>query len=155
MFLYIRSDGSGRHEEIEMRVEFIDSHKKPMEITGTAANPNPRKGMPNETIPSLNSTRLPGERFPQTRLYVLAPSDLNHFDNDSLRYAINEMYARHGADFKNEELRRLFAAHSWYKPVSGRTYDQTEELFTELETTNLKALGQLRDSRNSGMNRGK
>ena len=109
---------------------------------------------PPDSVKPPKIDRLPGERFPQTRLYALAPSDLNHFDNNTLRYAINEMYARHGADFKNDELKRTFTAFDWYQPVRGRTYDQTDALFTTLETENLKLLGQVRDDRKSGVNRG-
>ncbi len=42
-FLYIRSDGSGRHQEIELRAEFVDSHNKTMEIKIDEGAPLPSK----------------------------------------------------------------------------------------------------------------
>ena len=42
-----------------------------------------------------------GERYPQTRQRLLAIEDLNGLNAAEIRYAINEIYARHGASFPN------------------------------------------------------
>lgn len=96
------------------------------------------------------STRLAGEKFPETRLRLLSGVDVDALSSEAIRYAINEIYARHGADFKNEDLRRTFSNFRWYQPVRGRTYDETEKLFTPLEAENLKLLGKARDARKNG-----
>ena len=53
------------------------------------------------------------------------------------------MYARHGADFLDKEIKRHFSTFEWYHPNSGQTYDETEKLFGTIELYNLKLLALL------------
>lgn len=69
---------------------------------------------------------------------------------DSIRYAINEMFARHGADFPKAEIKRHFQQFAWYRPRSGLDFDQIENGFSEIERDNLKLLGGLRDFKKDG-----
>lgn len=57
---------------------------------------------------------------------------------DEIRLAINEIYARKGQDFKNEEIREYFKAKKWYKPVSGK--EVKEEELNETEQYNIRLL---------------
>lgn len=97
-----------------------------------------------------NGTQMAGERFPETRLRPLNDADLSKMDTETLRYAINEMYARHGADFKNDILKQQFAKHNWYRPIAGRSYDDAETTFSQIESENLKLLGKRRDELKNG-----
>lgn len=57
------------------------------------------------------------------------------------------MFARHGAWFDKEEVRRQFERFIWYRPKQGYDLNQIESLFfSDLERENLKALGQARDA---------
>jgi TonB family protein len=94
--------------------------------------------------------RMRGERFPQTRLGTMTSWEVENWTTAELRYAINEMYARHGADLLDKEIKRQFTAFEWYHPVSGQTYEQTENLFSTTELYNLKLLGHYRDARKAG-----
>ena len=88
---------------------------------------------------------MPGERYPRTRIVVLSAEEVEGMNADALRYAINEMYARHGAEFKNAELKATFRKLPWYRPIINRGYDEAELLFSETEATNVKMLGLRRD----------
>jgi TonB family protein len=94
-----------------------------------------------------STKRWPGERFPGTRLWIMRSMEIENWTPAQLRYAINEMYARHGADFLDKDIKRQFTPFEWYHPISGQTYEQTEKLFNATELWNLKLLGEYRDGR--------
>lgn len=91
-----------------------------------------------------------GERFPETRTVHLSLQDLQKLSADDLRYAINEMFARYGADFPKEEVKRQFSRFSWYRPRTGLGFDEIENrFFSDLERENLKRLGEARETAGS------
>jgi hypothetical protein len=96
---------------------------------------------------NADDNELPGEKFPATRLDELAIADVNESSVDEINYAMNEMYARHGAEFKDKKVANQFAEFSWYKPQPGLTLQQAEGEFSDLEKQNLKVLKQCRDAK--------
>ena len=90
---------------------------------------------------------LPGEKFPATRLDELTVPDVNESSLSEITYAINEMYARHGADFKDKKVAEQFSEFSWYKRRPGVTSADAEEEFSDLEKQNLKVLQRCRDAK--------
>jgi hypothetical protein len=92
------------------------------------------------------ATSLPGERYPQTRMGLIREEDFSHLGKDDLRYAINEIFARHGGFFGNNEVLAMFEGFNWYRPLITMTLDDIEKgSFTEHEKQNLKILGTLRE----------
>jgi YARHG domain len=96
---------------------------------------------------SADDAELPGERFPATRLDELTVPDVNESSLADINYAINEMYARHGAEFKDRKVAKEFSEFSWYKPRLGLGFDQIENEFSDLEKANLKVLRRCRDAK--------
>jgi hypothetical protein len=90
---------------------------------------------------------LPGERFSETRTRFLTGGDIQNWDDEKLRYAINEMYARRGADFRDKAVKKWFRRFSWYHPIPGATYDDTERTFTDIEKRNEDLLGAYRNAK--------
>jgi len=88
-----------------------------------------------------------GERYPITRTAELTEADVATWSFPQLRYAINEMYARHGYDFPKPELKQVFLQFDWYRQVlkPGSTAAEIEGQFGETEIANLKLLGEMRD----------
>lgn len=106
---------------------------------------NPTAAAPS-TTPGSSSTPLPGEKYPQTRLRALTEDEVSGLTFGQVRYAINEMFARHGAVFSKPEIQEVFDGKSWYERVPDLTFDEIEELyFSETEQENLKLLGAHRD----------
>jgi hypothetical protein len=89
----------------------------------------------------------PGERFPATRLDELAVPDVNESSLGEITYAINEMFARHGAEFKDKKVTKEFSQFPWYQPRPGLSFDDAEKEFSDLEKENLKVLGRCRDAK--------
>jgi YARHG domain len=88
---------------------------------------------------------LPGERFPATRLDELTVPDVNESSVEEINYAVNEMYARHGAQFKDKKTGKEFSEFAWYTP--NKTQSNAEQEFSDLEKQNLKVLQQCRDAK--------
>ena len=107
---------------------------------------HPREKMVRGINPDrqLEMGSLTGERFPETRTRLLTLQDVEGWPLEKLRYAINEMFARHGADFVKEEIKRVFLQSDWYQPLPGKSYDAAEVEFSEVEKENVKILGEMR-----------
>jgi hypothetical protein len=116
-------------------------------VTPTPSSPavTPTPGSPTVT-PALSG--YPGERFPQTRQRLLTEAEVANLDYAELRYAINEMYARHGAQFlKEPDIRKQFEKFSWYYPIPEMTLSRIEREFTRIEKQNRDLLARLRDQK--------
>jgi len=108
------------------------------EVAGNAQNSESANSEDNE---------FPGERFPATRLDELTVSDVSESSLSEITYAINEMFARHGAEFKDKKVTKEFEQFSWYNPRPGLSFDEIETEFSDLEKQNLKVLGRCRDAK--------
>lgn len=85
---------------------------------------------------------MPGERFPQTRTQSLGMEDLRGWSAPELRYAINELYARGGYDFRSSDMRSVFSKQRWYqrRRVKGRTEAEAVLHLSAVERANLRLL---------------
>ncbi|MBS0657115.1 MAG: YARHG domain-containing protein [Verrucomicrobia bacterium] len=98
--------------------------------------------------PSAVAAAWPGERFPQTRLRALTDAELASLGLDDIRYALNEMMARHGMDFREAPLRLHFSRFAWWRPEPGLKADDIEYTrFTPLEQSNFRLLGAWRNAK--------
>jgi hypothetical protein len=91
---------------------------------------------------SSASSDWAGEIFPETRNRRLTAKDIYAWDVDKLRYAINEMYARGGYDFRTAEVKQIFMRFPWYRErlVNGRTQDEAYLHLSPIERANLELL---------------
>lgn len=99
-------------------------------------------------LPSSAKAEFPGERFPETRTRRLSENDVSGWGVEKLRYAINEMYARYGLDFKDRALSKHFRKFPWYKPDPTVSADAIEARLSDVESENVKFLGQMRNAKN-------
>ena len=89
---------------------------------------NGRYGMDRPLEPILSSDQ---------REYTI--EELKDYPEDILYLALNEIYARHGYIFRNEDLQNYFMGQVWYTPlVEGENF--SDEVFNEYEKENLKVL---------------
>lgn len=70
---------------------------------------------------------------------VYSREELNQLSDVMCRIFRNEIYARHGMIFGNEDLNRIYGAFSWYEGTIGlREFEDLKELpFNETENKNL------------------
>ena len=68
----------------------------------------------------------------------LQTSEIQNLTLDELNKAYNEIFARHGHEFKNTELKVYFEGMSWYNKIENKTVS-IEEL-NEIEKHNLEVI---------------
>lgn len=73
--------------------------------------------------------------LPDSSTRKLEKSEIQDLTNDELNKAYNEIFARHGHEFKNKELREYFDLCPWYIPIAGKAVTLNE--LTEIERYNL------------------
>jgi hypothetical protein len=115
-----------------------------VETTPSAPTGSGTTSLSQEAVPE----RLPGEKYPQTRLRELSQSEIDAMGYSTVRYAINEMFARYGFTF-SERLRPIrahFETMSWYHPAPTLTLDQIEGKMTAIEHSNFVRLGKRRNA---------
>jgi YARHG domain-containing protein len=100
-----------------------------------------------EAAPAGESSDLEGEKFPATREEPITIADANELELSDVRYAINEMLARHGANFKDARIRNTFAEFSWYQPRTDLSLDEIENEFSDVEKHNISVLRRCRDAK--------
>lgn len=88
-----------------------------------------------------------GVIFPNSSDEIISESDIDELTDEELRYAINELYARHGYIFKDDELRTYYNQFDWYEEKV-KPGDFTMSLFNDVERKNVEAMQKERDSRN-------
>jgi hypothetical protein len=95
------------------------------------------------------SAGVPGSGSADPQSMYLWPTDTQYITSDDLdgfaRKEImlmrNELYARHGCSFQDEEIRTYFEAQSWYDPDPDLlAIDFKREWFNEYETANLDTI---------------
>ena len=76
--------------------------------------------------------------LPDSDTDYITEDELNDLDDEELRYATNEIYARHGYIFEDKELNKYFMDKSWYEPtILANDFDESK-VFNNIERANIK-----------------
>lgn len=113
---------------------------------------------PTETpTPTPTATISPTPAVPSGSDYILPESNSRYLSDaevdgltkNQLFYARNEVYARHGRKFKNEELQKYFNSKSWYTPIhDGEAFDSIQKsVFNEYEKENIKLITRIEEEK--------
>lgn len=82
--------------------------------------------------------------FPYSSQAYIDETEAYYLTDDELQEAINELYARHGRIFDDEEIQAYFSSKSWYVPIARGI---EKENFNEYEEYNWEILTKERKSR--------
>lgn len=74
--------------------------------------------------------------------------EIEEMDKEELEKAYNEIFARHGHDFKNADLKRYFSLWNWYEPITGKSVSMEE--LSEIETANANLIRSVIDVKGDG-----
>ncbi len=105
-------------------------------------NEQAEAGAPND-----QAQELEGEKFPATREQEITVADANELELADVKYAIFEMFARHGAEMHDTQMRKAFSQFPWYQPRPGVSFDEVEQEFSEIEKHNVAVLRRVRDAK--------
>ena len=132
--------------------EAVAAQRAQAEANAEAARSNQQEAL-NATItepdqhgeasptPSLPTATGDGER-------LITEEEAAAMSYAHLRHAINEIYARHGADFSNQPaIANRFRQFEWYHPRIGVPMSEIENEFSETERANVLMLAKYRDQR--------
>lgn len=113
------------YKPLYYRIDFLESRPEKTEEDYT-------------DIPEENS--LEGEFiFADSDNRCLTAGDLAGLDADTLRYARNEIYARHGRRFNDPELQSYFDSKSWYQGIIAPE-DFQESMLSDIEQKNAELI---------------
>lgn len=69
-------------------------------------------------------------------------------NNDACRHAINEIYARHGYQFTNQEILAYFNQFDWYKNTAKEpNMDIVDDMFSSVEKANVEKIQKYKTSK--------
>ena len=124
----------------------------PNEITADNSNApaaeNAGADEDNQATAATDETQeLEGEKFPATREEEITVQDANELELTDIKYAIFEMFARHGAEMHDSQMKKAFSEFPWYQPREGFTFDDAEKEFSDIEKHNVAVLRRVRDAK--------
>lgn len=92
-----------------------------------------------------------GYVLPDSSSYTYSAGELSYLSDWELYLARNEIYARHGRRFNNDDLQRYFNAQSWYTPLySPEDFDaRSGSILNDVERDNAATILSLEQSRGS------
>ena len=99
-----------------------------------------------DTEKEKNDSKSDGQIFSDSSSRLLKESEVSALTDDELRYAINEIYARHGYIFKDSGLLAYYKQFPWYDP-SIPSSDFSQKIFNDTEYQNVLMMQKERDSR--------
>lgn len=114
------------------------------EREGIGLESSKEKATQDDSVNKSSAYVLPGS---DSRYY--STSELNDLSNYELYLARNEIFARHGREFKNQDLRDYFGSMSWYVPkYSGDEFDSMD-LLNDYEKKNADTMLSIEQKRGS------
>lgn len=124
--------------EDEERLEIQDENTVPVTTTAPAT-PSPTP------IPTQANT---GDYiFSYSNSSYLTSNEIEALSGYDMYLARNEIYARHGRKFVNQDLQQYFGSKSWYTPIyEGKEFDAMQDtLFNDYEKENIKLITKIED----------
>lgn len=95
---------------------------------------------------SSSSSKTGGYIISYSSDVLLTSSDIQGLSKQQLRYARNEIYARHGRKFQSQDLRNYFNSKSWYQGVIEPSNFNDKTMLTSIEYKNVQFLKSVEDS---------
>lgn len=77
--------------------------------------------------------------IPDSSVRLIGDSDIQNMSKDDIQMSINEIYARHGRKFMDENVQAYFDKQSWYQgTVEAKEFDNS--VFSDIERKNIQFL---------------
>lgn len=124
------------------------SEEKNAEEETTEPALDSKKPEPESTAFGTEPVSISGDDYilPESSIRLITAADLIGMTKEQLRYARNEIYARHGRTFKDQALQEYFNKMSWYQ-ARVTADDFFEDMLSQLEKDNVKYIQLTEDSR--------
>ncbi len=123
---------------------FVDDFLKL--VTCLSGSKNPVKASDQNGVINREGAKEEGIVFPNSTTEEISPETIQSLSDEEIRYAINELYARNGYIFNSEEMLAYYEKYDWYEKRV-KSEDFTDDLFSDIELKNVKALEAEREKR--------
>lgn len=91
--------------------------------------------------------------FPDSSTRSLTDVEINSLSGEMARYALNEIYARHGRKFKSADLQQYFNSKSWYRgTIEADSFN--ENILSNIERENVNRLSKKKEQGSVAGNQG-
>ena len=80
--------------------------------------------------------------IPDSDSRYLTDGEVSSLSQREIQYAINEIYARHGATFDDQDVKNYFYSKDWYSPSQSK--DDAKKEFNKYEKANIDLLSKYR-----------
>lgn len=126
--------------KVQHKVKKRGGGQKGQLISGKGnTNPNPKpKPSPSDDPDSYI--------LPNGGATPLYDSDVSDLSKPQLRLARNEIFARHGYEFKDQDLQDYFDKKSWYTPVTDDEEEIYKDELSQIEKDNIDLIKQYENS---------
>ena len=128
---------------VNNRENLVNTNNTSSDNTNTISNTIDANELTNSISNEEISTQVDEILPSSTRR--LEPSEIENMTKDELYLAYNEIFARHGQDFKTKKFKDYFSQKEWYHPVEGKSVELSE--LNEYELYNSKLLKNAADSK--------
>ena len=127
-------------EELKLKQEL----KKTESSSSSATNGQNSSSINHESSkanPEVSSSGSNSDvKFPEMSSSVISAAEASSMSYAKLRYAINEVHARHGYSFVDHSIYNEFSKRTWYHPEPNLTEDQCMSRMTPIEQENVRTL---------------
>ncbi|NQZ79002.1 MAG: YARHG domain-containing protein [Ekhidna sp.] len=126
---------------IQVTGDYSNSYPEYNNYTQEMERINSQDFIQEELIVKLNEPRIYNKEnlFMKARIAELKKEDLQGMSSDELAFLRNEIFARHGHNFKTDKMRDYFREQSWYKPY----FDDVTAFLNETEKKNAQFIKSL------------
>lgn len=145
---YVKFDNKESRSVEEYILETTDNAKTTDETVNTSQDNFEVGSLSEEYVGKNNEGNYIEDEeqlFPESDVKYLTQEDIDGLDDEYIRYGLNEIYARHGRTFNNQDIQEYFNSKSWYTPIySPDEFSEIENsIFNEFEKENIKLLSDL------------
>lgn len=145
---YVKFDNKESRSEEEYSLETTENAKTTDETVNTSQDNFEVGSLSEEYVGKNNEGNYIEDEeqlFPESDVKYLTQEDIDGLDDEYIRYGLNEIYARHGRTFNNQDIQEYFNSKSWYTPIySPDEFSEIENsIFNEFEKENIKFLSDL------------
>ena len=158
-FAHLRDGGAGSEQAAAEQANERDAEKNDDAAESDDADPSGGDNNVVVVVGQDGQDAEDAESREDSSTYILPDSgshrytagELSDLSDWELYLARNEIFARRGREFRNEDLQRYFESQSWYTPTySPDDFDaRTSTLLNDVERANAETILKLEQSRGS------
>ena len=130
--------------------EEAETQREPQEDAGASSSASEESDEAHSPDENKSAESQSDYILPESAMRAYAASELSDLSLWELYVARNEIYARHGRGFNNEDLKNYFESKSWYQQrYTPAEFESMASSLNDYERKNAELIRSIEESRNS------